>query len=297
MIRSMTGFGEATGATAAGALRVELRTVNHRYLNVNTRLPSALAKLEGDIREWFRGVISRGHVNCTARWEANGEGATALGYRLDDEKVAAYLRLFHELSERFGVTGVPDLALMTRFNDIIVKGESEELAAELEPEELREIIEAAAAQVVVMREDEGKRLEADLRERLAAIENALAQIQTLAPARLVSERRRLESAIAELLGTRKLDEQRIAQEIAILAERWDLNEELVRFRSHNELFSELLDSDGAEPVGKRLSFLVQEMHREANTIGSKANDAGIAHLVVRIKDELERLREQVENVE
>jgi uncharacterized protein (TIGR00255 family) len=296
MIRSMTGFGEATGVTAAGTLRVELRSVNHRYLNINSRLPAALSKHEGEFREWFKDYFARGHVNCTARWEMNGEG-TPTAYRLDEEKVANYLHLFRELSERFGVSGPPDLATITRFSDIIVRGESDELPVEIDPADIREIFQAAAARVVTMREDEGKRLEIDLRERLAAIEAALARIAEIAPTRIVSERQRLQNAIDELLGSRTADEQRVAQEIVILAERWDVNEEIVRFRSHNELFSELLSSHGPEPVGKRLSFLVQEMHREANTIGSKANNAAIAHLVVGIKDELERLREQVENVE
>jgi uncharacterized protein (TIGR00255 family) len=129
------------------------------------------------------------------------------------------------------------------------------------------------------------------------MEDALARIQLLAPERLVNERNRLGAAVVELLDSRTVDEQRVAQEIALLAERWDVSEELVRFRSHNELFADFLESGSSEPVGKRLSFLVQEMHREANTIGSKANNAEISHLVVAIKDELERLREQVENVE
>jgi uncharacterized protein (TIGR00255 family) len=119
----------------------------------------------------------------------------------------------------------------------------------------------------------------------------------MAPVRLTAERDRLRDAVAELSGGVATDPDRLAQEIAYLSERWDINEELVRFRSHDELFRELLAADSAEPVGKRLGFLVQEMHREANTIGSKANHAGIAHRVVSIKEEVERLREQVENVE
>jgi uncharacterized protein (TIGR00255 family) len=293
----MTGFGEAAGRTAAGILRIELRTVNHRYLNVNARLPTSLMRWEAEIREWLRATLARGHVNCTARWEPNGDPGGALTYRLDDEKVSAYLRLFTELTRRYELPGSVDLALLSRFNDIIVRADDSEPAAVIGPDELRPIVEAAATQVIAMREDEGKRLESDLRQRLAGIESALAAIEERAPARLIAERNRLTAAVAELLGEKQLDETRLAHEIAILAERWDLNEEIVRFRSHNELFTELLDADPTDPVGKRLSFLVQEMHREANTIGSKANDAGIAHLVVSIKDELERLREQVENVE
>jgi uncharacterized protein (TIGR00255 family) len=297
MIRSMTGYGEAAGDTAAGTLRIELRTVNHRYLNVNTRLPAALNRWEGDVREWLREFFARGHVNCTARWEPNGDPAARPAYRLDEERVVSYLRLFAELSDRFGVAGTPDLALLTRFNDVIVRADEEESVREVDPDELRAIVAAAAAQVLRMRDDEGRRLDTDLRDRLAAIEAALLTIQRLGPGRLDAERRRLTAAIAELAGGVALDPARLAQEVAILAERWDLNEELVRFRSHNELFLDLLGAEANEPVGKRFSFLVQEMHREANTIGSKANDAAIAHLVVAIKDELERLREQVENVE
>jgi uncharacterized protein (TIGR00255 family) len=297
MIRSMTGYGEASGETAVGTLRIELRTVNHRYLNVNSRLPASLTRWEGEIREWLRGSFSRGHVSCTARWEPDGASAGAGGYRLDEEKVASYLALFRQLSDRFNISGAPDLALLTRFNDIIVRADDDEPLAEVQADDLRSIVEAAARQVVQMRRDEGKRLEIDLRQRIDGIERALAEIERLAPDRLHQERRRLQGVVTELLGGAQLDESRLALEIAMLAERWDINEELVRFRSHNELFLELLDAAGAEAVGKRLSFLVQEMHREANTVGSKANSAAIAHLVVAIKDELERLREQVENVE
>jgi uncharacterized protein (TIGR00255 family) len=148
-----------------------------------------------------------------------------------------------------------------------------------------------------MREEEGRRLHDDLEGRIQAIEAALAAVEQRAPERLVAERDRLRRAVQELATGVAVDADRLAQEVAYLAERWDVNEELVRFRSHNELFRQLLEADSAEPVGKRLSFLVQEMHREANTIGSKANDAAIAHRVVAIKDEVERLREQVENVE
>ncbi|MEX2572241.1 MAG: YicC/YloC family endoribonuclease [Gemmatimonadota bacterium] len=297
MIRSMTGYGEASGPTAAGTLRVELRTVNHRYLNLNTRLPSSLARWENEIKDWLRPAFSRGHVNCTARWEPASEAAGERRYRLDEDRVANYLRLFEVLASKFGVSGSPDLALLTRFNDVIVRAEEEEASHEVQGEELREILVEAAKQVTQMRIDEGQRLETDLRERVGAIEQSLSAIEALAPTRLENERIRLSEAVQELLEGAPVDQTRVAQEIAFLAERWDVNEELVRFRSHNELLLDLLDSDSEEPVGKRLSFLVQEMHREANTIGSKANDAGISHLVVAIKDELERLREQVENVE
>ncbi|HVH12092.1 MAG TPA: DUF1732 domain-containing protein, partial [Longimicrobium sp.] len=237
----------------------------------------------------------RGHANVAIRLEP-ATAAAAAGLRLDEERVAAYLALFGELRTRFGVAGEPTLAELLRFGDVIVR-DDEGGRAEVPQEALQGVIEDAARAVAAMREDEGRRLQADLEGRLAAIDTALDAIEELAPQRLAGERDRLRAAVAELSQGVGVSEERLAQEVAYLAERWDVNEELVRFRSHNELFRELMAADPEEPVGKRLSFLVQEMHREANTIGSKANHAAIAHRVVAIKEEVERLREQVENVE
>jgi uncharacterized protein (TIGR00255 family) len=293
----MTGYGEAERDTPAGVLQAEVRTVNHRHFNVNFRLPSSLARWETEMREWLRTSVSRGHVSCAIRVEPHPGDAAARGLRVNDERVAAYLALFREMGERFGIPGEPDLALLTRYSDVIVRDDTADVQVEVDGDDLRAVVEEASRRNVTMREDEGRRLQADLEGRLDAISAALGEIERRAPARLTAERDRLREAIRELAGGVGISEDRLAQEVAHLAERWDVNEELVRFRSHGELFRELLAADSAEPVGKRLSFLVQEMHREANTIGSKANDAAIAHRVVAIKDEVERLREQVENVE
>jgi uncharacterized protein (TIGR00255 family) len=295
MIRSMTGFGEAERQTEAGTLRVEIRTVNHRHLSVNFRTPTSLAKWEPQMRDWLRAHLARGHANVAIRLEP-ATAAAAVGLKLDDDRVRAYMALFAELRDRHFVAGEPTLADVLRFNDVIVRDDEGE-RAEVPLEEVQGVIEDAARAVAAMREDEGRRLHADLEGRLAAIDAALDAVAELAPQRLASERDRLRAAVAELSQGVGVSEERLAQEVAYLAERWDVNEELVRFRSHNELFRELMAANPEEPVGKRLSFLVQEMHREANTIGSKANHAGIAHRVVAIKEEVERLREQVENVE
>ena len=295
MIRSMTGFGEAERQTEAGTLRVEIRTVNHRHLSVNFRTPSSLAKWEPQMRDWLRAHLARGHANVAIRLEP-AAAAAAVGLRLDEDRVAAYLALFAELRERFGVGGEPSLAELLRFGDVIVR-DDEGTRVEVPQDDVQAVVEDAARAVAAMREDEGRRLQVDLEGRLAAIDAALDAIAELAPQRLSAERDRLRAAIAELSQGVGVSEERLAQEVAYLAERWDVNEELVRFRSHNELFRELMAANPEEPVGKRLAFLVQEMHREANTIGSKANHAGIAHRVVAIKEEVERLREQVENVE
>jgi uncharacterized protein (TIGR00255 family) len=186
--------------------------------------------------------------------------------------------------------------MLARFSDVFRAPEPDDLPP-VEVEVLREMAAEAAQELVRLREAEGVRLEADLVERLAVMSTQLERVAERAPDRLVQERDRLREAVQELSEQVEVDEDRLAREIAYLADKWDINEEIVRYRSHIELFHEALAGDGSEPVGKRLGFLVQEMHREANTIGSKANDAVITEASMALKEEIERVREQVENVE
>ncbi len=296
MIRSMTGYGAAERETAAGRLRAEVKTVNHDTFRASLRLPPALEAREVQIREWLRGALPRGQVNYSLRLELpDGEAPDRATLSVDETRVGEYLRAFAGLQERFQLPGTVDLATLGRFNDIFIR--SVDQPPEIAEEDLREVTLAAAAATVVMREEEGRRLADDLEERLAAIEAALLVVVERAPARLVAERDRLRIAIAELAGDVAADEDRLAREIAYLAERWDISEELVRLRSHIEFFRGMINDGSSDPVGKRLRFISQELLREANTIGSKANDVGIQHQVVAIKNEIERLREQVENVE
>ncbi|MBI4545005.1 MAG: YicC family protein [Gemmatimonadetes bacterium] len=297
MIRSMTGYGAADRETAAGRLQVELKTVNHRYFSANLRLPAPLERSEPEIRERLRASLPRGHVSCSLRLttpDSAGESAPPL--RLDEARARQYLQVLRALKERLALPGEIDLTLLARFGDLILPAGEEE-APQIAQEELHQALDAALHQVLAMRVEEGRRLHQDLEQRLQAVERALDRIGECAPARLLAERDRLRRALTELAGDPAVDEDRLAREVALLAERWDISEEVVRLRSHIALFRELLEADGAEPVGKRLGFLSQEMHRETNTIGSKANDAAIEHQVVAIKNEIERLREQVENVE
>jgi uncharacterized protein (TIGR00255 family) len=296
MIRSMTGYGEAERDTPAGRLRAEARTVNHRYFSLNVRLGKSVDRFEPQIREWLRGLLPRGHVNFSLRLELPDAAADAGPLQLNEAKARQYVRLLNELKQRLALPGEVDLALISRMTDLLVE-EEETVVTPLEPEHVRLVTEAAAAAVVSMREEEGLRLAADLEERLRGIETALLKIAALSPARLITERDRMRRVVAELLEDVPVDDDRIAREIAFIAERWDISEEVVRLRSHIELFRASLTDPSPEPVGKRLSFLTQEMNRETNTIGSKANDAAIEHQVIAIKDEIERLREQIENVE
>ena len=296
MIRSMTAYGESELRTAVALLRAESRTVNHRYFSTNIKLSRGLDRFEPQIREWLRALLPRGHVNFTLRLESTAEGADTTGPRIDEARARQYANALRRLKETLGLSGEVDLATMLRFSDILTWEEDENAAALVEATEVQAVVEAAARATIAMREAEGGRLAADLEERLASIERSLALVEARAPERLPIERDRLRRVVRELLDGIALDEDRVAREIALQVERWDISEETVRLRSHIALFRETLAA-AAEPVGKRLGFLIQEMNREINTIGSKANDAPIEHLVVAMKEEIERLREQAENVE
>ena len=295
MIRSMTGFGTTDGAVGSLRVSVEVRTVNHRFFNPSIKLPSSLARWEGDVREALRQRIARGHVSFSARVTSDdGDGTPAVA-PINDARFAAYVTRFRELQARHGLSGDLDVATVLRMPDVYaapaVEGENGSSA------ELVALVEAAVAALTTMRTDEGARLATVLRARLDVVSAALDRLALRAPARRLAHRDRLRANVQELAGAVALDPQRLAMEIAILADRLDLHEELDRFNSHVTAFREALATTGGEPVGKRLGFLLQEMLREANTTGSKANDAEMLRDVVLVKEELERIREQVENLE
>jgi uncharacterized protein (TIGR00255 family) len=291
MIRSMTGFGASEGAVGGARVSVELRTVNHRYFNPSLKLPSALSRWETEVRETLRQRIARGHVTVTARIE-RAEGGDAV---LDEVRFAFYAVALRSLRDRHGLGGEVDVATVLRMPDVL-RTPTEE-AVEGTADELVAVVAAATDELTRMREAEGARLAAVVRERMAVVETALGRIADRAPQRMLAHRDRLRENVKVLAGGVAVDEQRLAQEIAILADRLDVGEELDRFRTHITAFRETLSSDAEEPVGKRLGFLLQEMLREANTTGSKANDAAIQGDVMQVKEELERIREQVENLE
>ncbi len=293
----MTGFGEAEEVTAAGVVRVEIKTVNHRFFNANIRTPTGFDRFEADIQSWLRAFLSRGHVTYMLSIDRDTTEANDTLPELDLKRAKHYGELLETLRRELGIEAPVDLSHISRFGEIFRPAEREDGSAQVEWEVIHRLTQAAAAEVVALREAEGTRLQRDLEEHLQAIDEALVRVEAQAPERLVAERDRLRAAVAELTETHAVDEDRLAREIAYLAEKWDINEEIVRFRSHVELFNEALQADASEPVGKRLGFLVQEMNREANTIGSKANDAQIAQTAVTLKEEVERLREQLENVE
>jgi uncharacterized protein (TIGR00255 family) len=289
----MTGFGSADGVVGRVRVSVEVRTVNHRFFNPAIKLPPAFSAWESDIREALRQAITRGHASVTVRTHRDVTDSTA---GVDETRFAAYAAHLKELRDRYGLGGEVDVATVLRMPDVLVSAGSDLDEPGGFPDELLAVLGRALDALTAMRSAEGARIVEFLRARIATVEAAVGRLDQRAPERVVEQRDRLKTAVEELTGGIAADPQRVAQEIAILADRLDVSEELDRFRAHIAAFREALDGiDGG--VGKRLGFLAQELLREANTTGSKANDAAMMHDVVEIKEELERIREQVDNLE
>ncbi len=295
MIKSMTGFGAAEGTFGGARLNVEIRAVNHRFFNPTIKLPSASARWEGDVREALRRRFARGHVTLTARLERDSDSVLSI----DESRFGAYVEQLRSLGQRFGLEAGIDVATVLRLPDVLTSSapEPSDVASTGTLAELLPIVEQAALALDQMRQVEGKAIADFLQEHLVLVTCALSRVEQRAPARFVEQRERLRLAVAELAAGVAVDPQRLAQETAIMADRLDVAEELSRFGAHIAAFRAALADPGDTGVGKRLGFLLQEMLREANTTGSKANDAAILAEVVTIKEELERLREQSENVE
>ncbi len=287
----MTGFGSAEGNVLGGRLSIEIRSVNHRYYNPQLKLPFELGGIEGPLRERLRQLLERGHVTVSARWiEApQRDGAVAVDLTRARQLVAAA----KELKKRLKLKGEVDLAFVARQPEVLTPHQNGVATAQWS--EVEPIAERAVQELLAMRAREGAALAAELGGRLRALETGAATIERRAPERLTAELARLKQAVAELAAGVQVDEQRLAVEVALLADRVDITEELVRLRTHLAACGEALASDGA--VGKQLGFLAQELLREVNTIGSKANDAAITQSVITMKGELEKFREQLDNLE
>jgi uncharacterized protein (TIGR00255 family) len=296
MIRSMTGFGRASFELTGVSFGVEIRTVNHRHLDAKVRLPRQLSEHEAAVNARVQGCLQRGRVDVSVSLAGGGSAAGELV--VDDEVAAGYVRAARELARTHDLAGelevrtILTLPGVTSFADRSFDGDT--LAAALV-----EAVDSALEEVVQMRISEGAALESEFRARLAHVVELVESFEARSGLVMEAARERLHKRAEQLRAeTGLLDEARLHQEVVIAADRLDITEELVRLRSHVEQFHAILASAGeAAPVGRRLDFLLQEMGREANTVGSKANDAPLAHDVVELKTELERIREQVQNIE
>jgi len=292
MIASMTGFGRGEASREGITVSVELRTVNNRFLEVTARLPRSLSLRENDVKELIRRKISRGKVNVIANVERNGNGSAGLAINVSAAR--AYYRLLVQLRKTLKLKETVKLEHMLQFSEIF---EQQDTGGTDEKEwvVLQESLASALAALAEMRTAEGGELERDFRARIAQLDDRLARIERLSAEQIPSERERLRERLAQLMEKTPVDDGRLEMELALMADRLDVTEECVRFRSHNKFFLEALALP--EPAGRKLNFLIQEMNREANTIGSKSSATEIAHLVVGMKEELEKIREQLQNIE
>jgi uncharacterized protein (TIGR00255 family) len=288
----MTGYGRGEVHEDGLEVVVEIRTLNHRFLDISLRVPKSLQVYEQDLKEMIRRWLTRGRVNITVLLKSADLPDT--GLTVDLGLARTYVALLENLRQNLGIDGAVKLEHLLNFPEIFTYSETAELS-ETVWEAVQTAVEKALSDLKEMRLREGKEIEKDLRRRIEILQEKIQAIEQRSPIKVGEEMEKLRQRVRELVRGERVEESRLEMEIALLADRVDVTEECIRFRSHNTLFLEALEQP--ESAGRKLNFILQEMNREANTIGAKASDAEIAHLVVEIKEEVERLREQVQNIE
>ena len=294
MIKSMTGYGRTESVVNMRKYIIEIKSLNHRYLEISLRLPASLSSLELDIKKRISGRFTRGRVEASVRMDSEygsvGEGR----YELNLPLVRNYYDLLVQMRDEFNLKDEITLRMIAASRDAYVLKESGPDVSAIWGD-LEEVIERAMDALIEMRKREGENICRDLMVRIDLITKSLDSIALRAPQVVLDYQKRFAERVKELSGGLALDEIRLVQEIAIMADRSDITEEIVRFKSHILQFQDLLEGDDA--AGRNIDFLIQEMNREINTIGSKSADTEISRKVIEIKAELARIREQVQNIE
>ncbi|MBI5286986.1 MAG: YicC family protein [Deltaproteobacteria bacterium] len=291
MIRSMTGYGRADFSISEDWFTVEVKSVNHRFLEVNAKLPERFSGLEVRVRDEVRRGFSRGSFYISV---SSSQGKEGERLRINLPLANQYLSAMEELKKGFGLKGDVDISLLIGFKDIF-SYEREGCVLERDWEGLKTGLKEALVELKRMREEEGKALLEDISTRLDISEGLLSRIEALAPIVVESYRERFKEKLSSILGDAEVDQTRLLTEVALFAERVNIEEEIVRMKSHLDRFRSMFEVETT--IGRKMDFLVQEMVREVSTIASKATDAQVSHLVVDIKGEIEKIREQVQNVE
>ena len=291
-MRSMTGYGKGTASSAGLTVTAEIKTVNHKFFDWNMKMPKGFLFVEDDAKKAVAGAVSRGHVDLYLTVEK--QTAEAGEYRTDAALARMYVDSARQLSETLGVPFDITASSLMKNPDIVALSETE-----IDDETVRKVtleaVSEAVSALVAMREREGAALAADLSEKLASIEASLEEVKKEAPRAVAEYRRKLRARIDEALGQLPLDEARLATEVALFADKCAIDEEISRLGAHIAAMRALISSHGQ--VGRKLDFLVQEMNRETNTIGSKANDLAITERVLAMKNDIEKIREQAQNAE
>lgn len=292
MVESMTGFGRAQAHAAGFSIDVEMRSVNNRYCDVSVKLPNELQQHEQEFRGRLQKKFERGKISVSVKMEQ--QGAENARVQINHDMAAVYYQMLVNVAETLGMNDRPGLKDLLSFSEIYDHSGMDDAHKAEVLSALGESMEAAAQQLINMRQEEGRALADDLLQRVEEVERITGEIEQLSNGRVQDARQRMQERIQQLLADENYDKERLELEIAVLADKMDITEELVRMASHVNFFREALGGNAAS--GRKLNFLMQEMLRETNTIGSKASDAEIAHKVVEIKETIEIIREQIQNL-
>lgn len=292
MIRSMTGYGKQSLNVEKREYQVEIKSVNHRYLDINIKLPKSISYLEDTIKKEISAKIKRGKIDVFITFENNSQEGKNI--TINKELAKLYIEQLKELAQEEKILNNIEVMDIARLPDIlIVKNDEED---EKIQNELIEVVQGAISKIIEMKNIEGNKIEQDLLQRIDKIENKIVEISAKSTGLIEEYVVKLEKRIKEILKTEELDKSRLAQEVVIYADKCSIEEEVTRLKSHIYQFRNLI-SNNNETIGKKLDFLIQEMNRETNTIGSKANNLEITNGVIDIKTELEDIREQIQNIE
>lgn len=292
MIKSMTGFGAGDAETADFKVHIEVKAVNQRFLETNYHMPYSMNMFENQLTKKIKEYASRGKLDINIRFQDLRDKAVTV--KVEKGLVAAYGQALQEISSQLELSAPVTAAQIASYPDVLKLNEEN---ADLEAAQpvLMQAMEQALESFVAMREAEGQNIQRDLLARIGILENFVGELEKLAPEIVAAYRQRLENLLREYLAKEDIDESRIIQEVALFTDKVNYTEETVRLRSHFNQFRQIITA--GEPVGRKLDFLIQEMNREINTVASKANSAGAAQFVVDVKSEIEKIREQIQNIE
>ena len=292
MIKSMTGFGAGDAETADFKVHIEVKAVNQRFLETNYHMPYSMNMFENQLTKKIKEYASRGKLDINIRFQDLRD--MAITVKVDKGLVAAYGQALQEISSQLELSAPVTAAQIASYPDVLKLNEEN---ADLEAAQpvLMQAMEQALESFVAMREAEGQNIQRDLLARIDTLENFVGELEKLAPEIVAAYRQRLENLLREYLAKEDIEESRIIQEVALFTDKVNYTEETVRLRSHFDQFRQIITA--GEPVGRKLDFLIQEMNREINTVASKANSAGAAQFVVDVKSEIEKIREQIQNIE
>ena len=291
MIKSMTGYGKANISKNERNYQVEIKSVNHRYLDISVKIPRSISYLEEDIKNCISSQIKRGKVDVFINFENNSSEGKNI--KINTEIAKMYINELKKLAEKENINSNIEVTEISKYPDVLsIQNEQDD---EIIKAETIEVVNLAVSQLVNMRQIEGNKIAIDLANRIQDIKQKIIEISSLSTGLIKDYVVKLEARIKELLQNKEIDETRLAQEVVIYADKCSVEEEITRLDSHISQFSNLLNS--SEAVGKKLDFIIQEMNRETNTIGSKANNLEITNDVIDIKTQIENIREQVQNIE